>query len=442
MKFLKKKYIKLFAMLSIAFFTMSFVKTNLVKTKTLTEQFMVNPEAHFKVKNHCGSIEFKSTDEVEAKVEATIQVEGKTEEEIAKVLEQFSLDINVNGTTIDVTTDTNVKSWVQYNSFFYKKNTITFNDGTKAVDITDTDITLVVYLPKVKELSISSKYDDVIFDSFNSDVNAQLFSSNLIGGDIAGYLNVDLKYGEIKVGNIQDGEFEIFDSEISFIDGGNLDIDIKYSEVEFKNVKQLDLVSFDDEIEFDNVEGEMVINAKYTDLSFKNFGDGTCDFFDCDLVAGNGKSLSINSKYTEQKFGDIEELTITSFDDNLSFGKVEKLRVNQSKYSEFNIQKVNEEFLIHSSFDDNFTVISVGESISNIEFESKYTDLKFPIPSQVAYHLDAKLRYCHFDLPKGSNVETKIEDGSSLDLVCKINSPGQSGMKVDIDAYDGTIDIK
>ena len=68
MKFLKMKYIKLFALLLLGVVSMSFMKTSLIETKTLTEQFMVNPESHMKVTNKCGPIEFKSTDELEARI--------------------------------------------------------------------------------------------------------------------------------------------------------------------------------------------------------------------------------------------------------------------------------------------------------------------------------------------------------------------------------------
>ena len=54
------------------------------------------------MRNNCGPIEFINTNEPEARIEATLTVEGKTEEEIAKVLDQFVININVSGKVIDV----------------------------------------------------------------------------------------------------------------------------------------------------------------------------------------------------------------------------------------------------------------------------------------------------------------------------------------------------
>ena len=422
--------------------SMSFVKSTAVKTKTLTEQFMVNPESHLKVRNHSGSIEFINTDDVEARIEATIRVVGKTEVEIEKMLEQFELNVNVAGSVIDVTAETNVDSWVQYNSFFYKKNTITFNDGSTAVDITEKDVSLVIYLPKVKELSVSSKYDDVKFETFNSDVNMQLFSSNLIGGDIAGEVDIDLKYGEINIGNIQDGKFEIFDSEIVMKKGSNLEINSKYSNFVFEDVNSLKLSSFDDEFKFGNIQGDLDFEAKYTEAQFGNFENAELDVFDCDIKGGGGKSMSIKSKYSTHIYADLEAIKIDFFQDDLDLGEVNEVNVADSKYSQIEIKTVNESFLVKSSHDDEITVRSVGDSISNVELDSKYTNLSFPIPSQVAYHLDAKLRYCTFEYANTSDIETKIENGSSLELICKVNNPNVNSTKVEIDAYSGHIEIQ
>ena len=85
MKLIKIKYIKLFAFLGIGFCAMSFGKPVITETKVLTEQFMVDPSSHIKVRNDCGPIQFKNTDDAEARVEATLTVDGKAKVEIDKM---------------------------------------------------------------------------------------------------------------------------------------------------------------------------------------------------------------------------------------------------------------------------------------------------------------------------------------------------------------------
>lgn len=442
MKSLKKKFIRLFVVTIVGIATMSFVKSFIVKTKILTEQFLVNPESHLKVRNDCGPIEFRNTSEPEARIEATLTVEGKTEEEIAKVMDQFVININASGTVIDVFADTNVKNWVQYNGWFYSKNTITFNDGTTAKDIKDTEISLIIYLPKVRELSISNKYDNVKYESFDSDVNAQLFTSDLTGGDINGNVDIDLKYGDMNIGNVNDGKVVLFDSNVSFGSADNMELRTKYSEIEFGDVKSLDHTSFDDDIDFGNVDGNLSMHAKYSEIEFKDFSIAELDLFDCNLSAGTGNSLSFDSKYSNCKFNNVDAVELESFDDDFKFGSTKKLKIINSKYSTFLIDRVDSELKAISSFSDDITVVSVGDKLTNLELDSKYTDLDFPIPNSVAYHLDANLRYSSFEYPKPSNIETKFQDGSSLELICKINSPSQDSPTIEIKAFDGDITIK
>ena len=370
-------------------------------------------------------------------------VEGKTDEEIAKVLKQFELLVNVSGTTIDVSSDTNVKNWVQYNSFFYKKNTITFNDGTRADGITDTEISLVVYLPKVKELSINNKYDGIKFDSFNSDVNVQQFSGDFTGGDIDGTLDIDLKYGKINIGNIVNGKFMLFDSDASFGNGEDIEISSKYSDLTFLDVVNLKQVSFDDELSMGNIQGELDIEAKYSEILFKNFDGAILDLFDCDLEAGAGSKITFDSKYSSIKFNDLAQINVnSSFDDDFNLSSVSILNILNSKYSEFTIDQINKQFLVSTSFDDVYIVKQVGDSISDVSFNSKYTDLDFPMPNQVAFHLDANLQHCDFTYPEITTPISKNKNGDSLMLVGKVNNPSNEGTKVKIVANSGTITIK
>jgi len=442
MKYTKVKYIRLFAMILIALTMMSFVKQPIVKSKTLTETFVVNPATHMVVKNDCGSIEFKNTDDDEARIEATIKVEGKTEEEIAKVLEQFMIDLNIAGNDINVKADNNVDQWVRYNGLLFNRNTITFHDGTKAEDIADTDISLVIYLPKLKELSIYNKYDKVSFESFNCDVNAVLMSSDMSGGAINGDIDIDLKYGELNIGDVQGGKLVLFDSDIVIGNGGDMVLNSKYSSLKFENVASLDQLSFDDEMVLKKVTGDVAINAKYSEFNFEDFGDGELTTFSCELEAGKGSSVSLNSKYSTFVFDDVAVIDLQSFDDHFTFGDVEKLNISNSKYTDYQIDKIDQEMIVHSSFEDDIDVDIVSTDISKVTLDSKYTDLHFPIPSEVSYHLNALVRYCSFDYPENSEIKTKLKKGESFELVCKVNSPAVNGTKVSINAYSGEIDIK
>lgn len=435
------RYTRVFSLMLFSIILMAF-KGDIEKTKTYTEAAIVSTATDLRVKNNCGPIEFRTSSGTEARFEATLLVEGESEEEIQKVFDQFQLMVTESGNIIDVVAEDNVESWVQYKSWFVDKNTITFKDGTEVKDITEMEVSILVYLPEINNLTIDNRYDKVSFDSFNFDVDAELFSSDFVGGDIAGDLTLNNKYGDINIGNIQDGDFSLFDCNSKVKNAKDLNLDVKYSDIEFQDVENCDMQSFDDELRFGDISEEMEVDAKYTVITTGNFGVAELDFFDCDAKIGSGNQLTLESKYSAINFGNINSINIDLFDDELSFGDVVDFAARNTKYSEIDIDKVDGSFLSIDSFDDNFDIDNVGPEIKSLELKGKYTDLDFPIPSTVSYYLDADLRYCTFVFPEECKRGDEDNGDQSYNIDCEVRSPNENSMSVKIDVFDGDIIIR
>ena len=419
-----------------------FVRGSMDKTKTFSESFSVSAETHLKVKNNCGPIEFRTTTGNEAKVEATLFVEGETLEEIEKVINQFELRIAEAGDKIDVIAEDNVKNWVQVNALFVKKNTITFNDGKEAYGITKMEVGLVVYLPEVERLSVYNKYDDVKYDILNCDVDVEMFSGDFNGGDILGDLDMNLKYGDISIGNIEDGDFNLFDCDVNVENAKEINLNVKYSDVEFEDVYNCVMQSFDDEIKFNNITEEFKLDAKYSNINIGNFKKADFELFDCDLIAKDGQEVELESKYGTHKLGDVGSLSIDFFQDDLSVGDISELRAGNIKYSSIDIDKVMDSFNVLSSFQDDIEVGFVGSKIDRVELSGKYTDLEFPIPSDVSYYLDADLRYSTFVFPDSCKKGDEDNGDQNYSIDCEVKNPGENSLKVKLNIYDGDIILK
>lgn len=417
-------------------------KSDLERTKTLTESITVSEDTHLKIKNNCGPIEFISTTDTEARFEASVLVEGESEEEIKKVMDHFELRVAESGIIVDVVAEDNVKNWTQYRSFFIDRNTITFNDGVEAKNITKIEVSFVVYIPIVNKLSIYNKYDKVKYDNFNFDVDAELFSSDFSGGDINGDLDMDLKYGEINIGNIQDGDFTLFDCDSKVRSAKNLNLNVKYSDLEFQDVENCDTQSFDDEITFGNISDNIDLDAKYSEIVVGNYSKAKFELFDCTAVAKDGQELNLESKYSELNFGDVNTLSIEFFQDELSVGDVTDLSARNTKYSDIDIDKLKGSFKAISSFQDDFDIDAVAPEIKSLELEGKYTDLDFPIPSDVSYFLNADLRYSTFVFPDGCESKERDNGDQSYSIDCKLRSPNENSLSVKINMFDGDIIIK
>jgi len=441
MKHSIKKYTRIFGVVLSSILLMGF-KGDIEKSKTYSEAVTVSAATHLKVKNNCGSIEFKNTSGTEARFEASVLVEGESEAEIKKVFDQFQLMVTESGGTIDVVAEDNVKSWVQSKSWFVDKNTITFKDGTEAKDIEKIEVSFVVYLPEIGNLSIYNRYDKVSYDKFNFDVDAELFSSDFIGGDINGDLDLDNKYGEINIGNIQDGDFNLFDCDSKVKNVKDLNLNVKYSDLEFQDVENCDMNSFDDVVKFGNISNNMDIDAKYSEIFAGSFDEADLEFFDCEAKAGNGNKLTLDSKYSEFKLGDIKSVNLELFDDVLTVGNVIDLDGRNTKYSEIDIDKLEGSFKVLASFQDNYNIKIVGPSVKSIELEGKYTDLYLPIPADVSYFLDADLRYSTLIFPDECKKGKQDNGDQSYDIDCEVRDPNENSLKVKLNVFDGDINIK
>ena len=417
-------------------------KSDFERTKTFTESVAVSEDTYLKIKNNCGPIEFISTTGTEARFEAHLLVEGESEEEIQKVMDRFELKVDEAGVVVDVVADDNVMNWVQYKSFFINKNTITFNDGTEAKNITNIEVSFVVYIPTINKLGIYNRYDEVKFDNFDFDVEAELFSSEFRGGDINGNLDLNLKYGDIDIGNIQDGEFMLFDCDSKVQNAKNLNLNVKYSDLEFGNVENCEMQSFDDEIKIGNISESIDVDAKYSEIDAGNFSKGDFELFDCTSNIGNGQELKLESKYSELTIGNVNSLAIEFFQDELKAGEVIDLAARNTKYSDIDIDKINESFVASSSFQDNFNIGVVASNVKTLELEGKYTDLDFPIPSDVSYFLDADLQYSTFVFPKECDTKDRENGDQAYSIDCEFGNPNDKSLIIKLDVFDGDIIIK
>jgi len=417
----------------------------LERSKKLEESFTVSDQSQISLENARGNIKIENIDGNEGRVELLITVRSEDENEIQKVFDKIELNVSKNGDYIDIEADDNIQTWNKYKIsliFVIKEtNTIRFTNGEKAYDIEDINIEMKLYLPKVESVKAENKYHDVIYDQMNCDLEVVMHSGKLRGQDIAGDLTLDMKYGETRIGNFENGEIHIFDSEFTSGNTGELEFESKYSEVEVGDMESLDLISFDDEFEFGDIKNDLEIKAKYTEFEIKSFGEGKMDLFDSKLEAINGTSLELKSKYSDLEFGILGSADLTLFDDKVTIDELNGLNVEESKYAEIYITTFNGDMDIESSHDDIIKVSKVGSEFSGLRVNAKYSDIDFPIPASLGYLLEAEMKYGDFDLPTSFEAERRIKDDGDLDLLGFVNGGNAASPKVNINSYDGNVDL-
>lgn len=412
------------------------------KSKTITKTFAVNEHTELNLKNKRGDIEIINIEGSEGRVEVLLTAKSKNEEELDKFLQKFEVSLNEYGSRVEVSADDHIKSWSIIKTFIKSSNTIIFDDGTKIKDIEEIDVMMKVFLPKIARLKTKNKYHDVRFSNLNFDLVADLYSGNLLGGDIHGRLDLTMKYGEVNIGSIRDAEIEIYDSEYSSKNGGCISFKSKYSNIMMRDLESLEMLSYEDDIELGELKTDFEFDAKYSDVKMGSFDTADLDIYDTDIEAENGNSLKMKSKYGSGEFEVLGETTLFLYEDDFDAIEVENLMIKESKYSDISIKNFKGKMDIRSSYDDEIAVLNQVSNLKGFSIEAKYTELRFPIPSSVAYILEASTKYGEIKMTDDFDRRYRDKDGSEIEIKGMANGGNENSPKVEINAYDSRIFIE
>lgn len=371
-----------------------------------------------------------------------IKATGKDASETEKFLNEFDLNASeVADNKVDIKTNTQIQSWNSINS----RTTIIFKNGNTYKNIKDFEMTLELYVPKLRYATLENRYKAIKVEEGTTNI----LIINLYDGEIDApgtfeKLNLEMKYSEGKVGNFNTSESKLYDSNIEMGDGQSLTMESKYSEVQVGTLNQLTLDTYDDDFRIRAITGATKIKDKYSEFRFGNIADVELELYDAMFEVQNAGNVMItNSKYTEFEFENIKNMDITSsYDDAFKIAKVTNLAINESKYTEYNIGMLEKSLHI-KSYDDALDIRSVSSGFESFTFEGKYTEIDLPIPASVKYQIDANTKYGKIDFPENElDMGIYKEKNSEVTLQGKLKGAGSDAPKIVINAYDCAIKLK
>lgn len=153
-----------------------------------------------------------------------------------------------------------------------------------------------------------------------------------------GMTRVKLKSGAV-IHNIQELEM-ILTVKVPGI--SQLVLNNKYEKIEIQSDLQshvsVDLYS--GEFLSKNIQGDLTIRAKYSDLHFDDFKQGIFDLYECKLAGGKGTNLNIQSKYSNIRLQTFDRLNVNSYEDHYTLGDIRQQIVITDKYSKFYLQNI------------------------------------------------------------------------------------------------------
>ena len=472
----KNGKVKKMASLFLLFFLLGTLEAQVVRNKNFNEQF--SGKRIVEVNHRYGDLDVQVSDDNTVRANINFMVEAKTSEDVETIINNLEMEFYEKGDQLTINTKFETENWNTING----KTSIHFKNGTRVKGIKVIKIHFTLFVPKLEELRLSSKYDNIIIhDNIDTQLKVRLHSCKLRAGtingnmflegkygkmtlgDVTGNLDLNLydtniemgsakkvnlksKYSNIKMGDIAGLVHESHDDNVSIKNNnGELVLTSKYSEYEIGGATKANIKSYDDDIEMGDIQGELVLESQYSVIRMATFANARIDSKDDVFIArGNEKGhLMLKSKYSEFKIASLNSIAFeSSYDDKIKIGQLGSLKGN-SKYSEFVIDRLEASIDVYS-YDDHLTVEQVAPSFKSVNFGGKYSTLELKMPPNMKYQLDARMTYGRILYPKQDfELETHIEEGSVIDLKGKIKGALDTSPKITIEnAYDCHINLK
>lgn len=438
--------VKWMMVLIFSFSAIIYLSAQTEKSRTIEKTF--DGKTALWASHRNGTLTMKRGSGNQIKAILKVTATGKDAENLDAFLKEFDLNATeAADNKIDIQTADIIESWNTSGiTNVISKTTIKLKNGKTYTSIQKFNMTLELYVPKLRYATLENKYDAInIEDGTTERLGIKLYDGEINAPGTYDKLNLDLKYGKGKVGDFSNSETELYDSDITMGNGGNLSLKSKYSEVKIGNLQTLKLDVYDDDFKIGNVKGAVEIKDKYSEFTFGgNIGDAKLELYDSKFTAKNGEDITISdSKYTEYEFQELKSLQfINSYDDAVSAVKIGTLGAEHSKYTEYHIGGLWKEVRFPDSYDDEIVVRNVGDTFTALTFDGKYTDITLPIPASVKYEIDAYAKYGQLVFPENS-METNIykEKNEEITLQAKVKGAGANAPKVNLKSYDGNIKL-
>ena len=171
----------------------SFAKVNHEVSKTFTKEFAIHENHTLQLEHRRGNIEVAYYDGTQAKVEVKVTIRGDIKEDLELVLDKYTLEAETSGNKITLNSTFNILQWSSSSGgvFSRAKYRLRFKDDFEINSrVSDIKANLKLWIPKIHQLNLSNKHNDIYLSDLPCAVKVSLFSGDLKAGAISG----DLKF--------------------------------------------------------------------------------------------------------------------------------------------------------------------------------------------------------------------------------------------------------
>lgn len=264
-------------------------------TKTVKREFSIDPAGLTQFITKYGKLDVKTWDQDKVKINVTIRVQARTEEEAQKVFDQIRIDFTSSSNLVKA--ETIIESSSGWNWFGNSKS--------------DYTIDYEVFLPKTVTLDIAHKYGDVFTSAFAGRVIMNLKYGNLRMDELSNNINLDLSYGNatiaavrdaevvisysnLTLAKVRDGKFTTKYSNLSIEEGNYIQSDSKYDTYRVGQIEKLNSRNSFGSVEIKRVT-DLSSYARYTDFKISELTNSA----DLELEYGGARLENIRKGFSE-----------------------------------------------------------------------------------------------------------------------------------------------
>jgi hypothetical protein len=285
----------------------SFARGSEEFTKTITKQFDIARDGTVGIMNKYGSIDIRTWNESQVKIEVTLKVEAKNQEMANGFFDRVTITFDNSPAVVraatELETTTGWKSWFDFGS-----------------DSDEFEINYVVHAPSTVALELDNKYGDIYVGDMNNRATINLKYGDMKLGAINGKTTIAMGYSDGTITSTKDLDLDLSYSELYAGQTGNISFNGKYSDLEVEmagdvsattgyvdvkiqkmgrltNVGKYDDFSIDEAASVD-------VNAKYSGFTVSHLHeyaefDMSYGSINIDFVYPNFQSITVNTSYTD-----------------------------------------------------------------------------------------------------------------------------------------------
>ena len=204
------------------------------------------------------------------------------------------------------------------------------------------------------------------------------------------------------------------------------------------------MTSFEDKIKIERLD-ELEANMKYGNLEIKEsrFIDLSIAY-ELEVDLGKVEQLkSANSKYSSYNINKVEDLLFAqSFEDRLSINSVRRINLN-GKYGGLSIDKLALSCEV-MGFETDVNIKSISEDFRRININGKYMDIDLQTPN-VAYGFQSKITYGDVKYNSADfNIIQEIKKGETkeIQMTRKAAKDAQDAARISIYGYESEVVLR